>query len=106
MTIILATQVKEIRKIKVQSQPGQIVFETLSRKNPSHKRASRVAQGVGPEFKPQYRKKKKKKSTEIDKKNKYKSFSIIIFNHFKRQLSKAKIMAVWCGAIGVKVRQH
>jgi hypothetical protein len=31
----------------------------LSRKNPSQKRAGTVAQGVGPEFKPQYCKKKK-----------------------------------------------
>jgi hypothetical protein len=30
-------------------------------KNPSQKRAGGVAQGVGPEFKPQYRKKKKKR---------------------------------------------
>jgi hypothetical protein len=43
----------------VQSQPRQIVQETLSQKSPSQKRAGRVAQGVGPEFKPQYRKKKK-----------------------------------------------
>jgi hypothetical protein len=39
--------------------------ETLPPKNPSQKRAGRVAQGVSPEFKPQYcKKKKKKKSTE------------------------------------------
>jgi hypothetical protein len=36
----------------VQSHPGQIVLETLCRKNPSQKRAGGVAQGVGPEFKP------------------------------------------------------
>jgi hypothetical protein len=42
-----------------QSQPGQIVRETLSRKNPSQKRAGGVTQGVGPQFKPQYSKKKK-----------------------------------------------
>jgi hypothetical protein len=30
-------------------------------KNPSQKRAGGVAQGEGPEFKPQYHKKKKKK---------------------------------------------
>jgi hypothetical protein len=33
-----------------------------SQKNPSQKRAGRVAQGVCPEFKPQYHKKKKLKS--------------------------------------------
>jgi hypothetical protein len=58
MPIILATQEAEIRKIEFQSQPGQIVHETLSRKNPSQKRAGGVAQGVGLEFKPQYCQKK------------------------------------------------
>jgi hypothetical protein len=43
----------------VQTQPGKILCETLSRKYPTQKRAGRVAQGVGPEFKPQYCKKKK-----------------------------------------------
>jgi hypothetical protein len=33
--IILATQEAEIRRIAVQSQPGQIVCETLSRKYPA-----------------------------------------------------------------------
>jgi hypothetical protein len=32
MPVILATQEAEIRRITVQSQPGQIVCETLSRK--------------------------------------------------------------------------
>jgi cytochrome c oxidase assembly protein Cox11 len=42
----------------VQSQPGQIVQETLSRKNPSQKRAGGVAQeDIDPEFKLQYCKK-------------------------------------------------
>jgi hypothetical protein len=45
----------------VRSQPGQIVHETLSLKNPSQKRAGGVAQGVGPELKPQYPHRKKKK---------------------------------------------
>jgi hypothetical protein len=35
--VILATQVAEIRRIEVQSQLGQIVHKTLSRKNPSQK---------------------------------------------------------------------
>jgi hypothetical protein len=43
----------------VLSQPRQIVCETLSQENPSQKRAGGVVQGVGPEFKPQYQKKKK-----------------------------------------------
>jgi hypothetical protein len=40
-------------------QPGQLVCETLSRKNTPQKRAGGVAEDVGPEFKPQYWKKKK-----------------------------------------------
>jgi hypothetical protein len=43
------------------TSPGKIVQETLSQKNPSQKKAGGLTQGVGPEFKPQYRKKKKKK---------------------------------------------
>jgi hypothetical protein len=50
--VILATQEAKIRRISVQSQPGQI--ETLSQKNPSQKRAGGVVQSVGPEFKLQY----------------------------------------------------
>jgi hypothetical protein len=34
-------------------------------KNPSQKRAGGVAQGVGPEFKPQYCKKKKKTAAKF-----------------------------------------
>jgi hypothetical protein len=55
--IILATQ-DQSRTILVGIQTGQIVHETLSQKNPSQKRAGGVAQGVGPEFKPQYCKNK------------------------------------------------
>jgi hypothetical protein len=51
--VILATQEAEIRRIKIQSRPGQTVRETLSQKNPSQKRVG-VAQGVGPKFKFQY----------------------------------------------------
>jgi hypothetical protein len=35
MPIILATQEAEIRRIEVQGQPRQIVYETLSRKYPT-----------------------------------------------------------------------
>jgi hypothetical protein len=38
MPIILATQEAQIRRISVQSQPGQIVHENLSSKYPSLKR--------------------------------------------------------------------
>jgi hypothetical protein len=41
------------------SNARQIVCKTLSQKIPITKRAGRVAQGEGPEFKPQCRKKKK-----------------------------------------------
>jgi hypothetical protein len=47
--VILATQEAEIKRIMVRSQPGQTACETLSQK-----RAGVVAQGIGPEFKPQY----------------------------------------------------
>jgi hypothetical protein len=50
----LATQEAAIRKMAVQSQPGQIVQETLSQNNPLQKRVGGVAQSVKPEFKPQY----------------------------------------------------
>jgi hypothetical protein len=51
--------VAEIRRIE--DNPRQTVCKTLSQKNPSQKRAGRVAQGVGPEFKPQYCQKRKEK---------------------------------------------
>jgi hypothetical protein len=57
---LLATQEAEIRRIVVRSQPRQIVHESLSQKTPSQKMAGGVSQGVSPEFKPQYEKKKKK----------------------------------------------
>jgi hypothetical protein len=53
MPVILATQETEIRRIIVKRQWGQIVQDTIS-KNPSQKRTGGVAQGVGPEFTPQY----------------------------------------------------
>jgi hypothetical protein len=57
MPVILATQEAEVRRIAAQSQPGQIVCKTLSQKYSSQKRAGGVAQGVGPELKPQHWKK-------------------------------------------------
>jgi hypothetical protein len=57
--VILATQEAEIRRIEVQSQPGQNSFrDPIWKKTHHKKRTGRVAQGVGPEFKPQYHKKK------------------------------------------------
>jgi hypothetical protein len=52
-------------ELQFNDRPRQIVHETLSPKNPSQKRAGGVAQGVGPEFKPQYHKKKKRKYIEL-----------------------------------------
>jgi hypothetical protein len=40
--------------------------KSLSQKNPILKGAGRVAQGIGPEFKPQYHKKKKKKERKLN----------------------------------------
>jgi hypothetical protein len=57
MPVIPATQEAELREIVLQSQPGEILHETLSQKMSSQKRAGGVAQGVGPEFKSQYFKK-------------------------------------------------
>jgi hypothetical protein len=53
------------QKITVPSQARQIVHKTLSRKNPLQKGASGMAQGEGPEIKPQYHKKKKGKWRKI-----------------------------------------
>jgi hypothetical protein len=65
--VILAAQEAEIRRIVVQSQPGQIVHEILPQKNPSQKRAGGMAQGVGCQFKSYYCKKKKQENCEKDK---------------------------------------
>jgi hypothetical protein len=48
----LAIQEAEIKRIVVQSQPGQIVCKILSRKTLPKNRACGVAQGEDPEFKP------------------------------------------------------
>jgi hypothetical protein len=60
-SVILATQEADIRRIQVRSQPGAKRSQDPMLKNPSQKRVCGVAQDVGPEFKPQYFKKKKKK---------------------------------------------
>jgi hypothetical protein len=56
--VILATQEAEIRRIVVGSQPRKTIHKSLSQKNPPQKRAGRVAQGEGSEFKHQYWEKK------------------------------------------------
>jgi hypothetical protein len=55
--VIPAIQKMEIRRITVQSQHTEIVLRDPILKKPFTKRAGGVAQGVGPEFKPQYCKK-------------------------------------------------
>jgi hypothetical protein len=62
MSAILATHEAEIRRIMVQSQPGEIVCEILSQKNPFLKCAGGVPQDESPEFipPPLYHKKGKK----------------------------------------------
>jgi hypothetical protein len=52
MTVILDTEEAEIRRIMARSQPRQINLRDPILKIPNTKRASGVAQGVGPEFKP------------------------------------------------------
>jgi hypothetical protein len=67
MPAILVTQEAEIRRIQVRSQLGQIVPPNPILKDSSQKhknRAGGVAQGEGPEFKPQYTHTKKKKKPE------------------------------------------
>jgi hypothetical protein len=57
MPVSLATQEAQIRRITVQSQPRANSSQdpiSKKKKKPSQKRAGEVAQGVGPEFKPQY----------------------------------------------------
>jgi hypothetical protein len=57
MPVILATQEAAIRRIAFQSQLRQIVQPDLISKKPvTIERDGGVAQGVGPDFKPQYRK--------------------------------------------------
>jgi hypothetical protein len=63
----------------VQSQPGQAVLETLSWKNPTQKKTGRVSQGVGPEFKLAYHKKKKKDSLQDTVLFRSKDFNICLF---------------------------
>jgi hypothetical protein len=60
--------------------PRQIVGETLSQKNSSQKRAGGVAQGVGPEFKPQDLKKNKNWSMMMLYNSEYTKNRIVNFN--------------------------
>jgi hypothetical protein len=62
--VILATQEAAIR-IAIRTQPGEIGNPYLIKKNRHKKRAGGVAQDVGPEFKPQYRKEKKKPASLV-----------------------------------------
>jgi hypothetical protein len=53
MPVILATQEAEIRRLVVWNQPGQIVPNSIYQKTLHKNMAGGVAQGEGPEFKPQ-----------------------------------------------------
>jgi hypothetical protein len=55
--ITLATQEAEIKRIKVQSNQANSLRDPILKKAHHKTRAGRVAQGVDPEFKPQYQKK-------------------------------------------------
>jgi hypothetical protein len=57
MSVILATQEAEIRRIVVQSQSWANSLRDLILKKTITKRAGGVVQGIGPQLKPQYRKK-------------------------------------------------
>jgi hypothetical protein len=61
MPVIPATWGAEIRRITVQSQSGQIVLKTILKKTHHKNRTGGVAQGEGPEFKPQHHIKRKEK---------------------------------------------
>jgi hypothetical protein len=54
VSVIPATQGAEIKRILIQSQPGQTVCKTI------FKKTGGVAQGIGLEFKPQYHEKQTK----------------------------------------------
>jgi hypothetical protein len=80
MPVILATQEAEISRIVVQSQPGQIVHETLAQKNPSQKRAGGAAPGGATEFKAQYcQKKKKTKNQKTKQKKSIKAHRMLLY---------------------------
>jgi hypothetical protein len=68
-SVIHSSQEAEIRRIEVQSQPGEIVLETLSKKpfTKKKKRADGVVQDVGSVFKPQYWGKKKSFHSSVQK---------------------------------------
>jgi hypothetical protein len=62
--VILPNYEAEIKRIAVQNQLWQMVRDTLSRRK--HHNTGGVAQGVGPEFKPQYRKNSNNNSGNIN----------------------------------------
>jgi hypothetical protein len=62
----------------------EIVWETLSWKNSSHKRADGMAQG--PEFKPQNYEFKKKKKKETRKSCNFEYLNLVLYGYTKIQL--------------------
>jgi hypothetical protein len=63
--VIPFTQEAEIRRIAVQGQPGTEFARPYLKKTHHKKRSGGVAPGVDPEFKPQYRKKKKTRAKNV-----------------------------------------
>jgi hypothetical protein len=65
MSIFLATQEAEIRRIKTQSQARQIVHETLSQKNPLQKRLVEWLKVWALSLSPSTAKKKKNNNSKL-----------------------------------------
>jgi hypothetical protein len=63
LSVILSTQEAEIKRIAVQSQHGQIVHKTIPQSKTFTEKSWWSGSIVGPEFKPQYCLKKKKKDS-------------------------------------------
>jgi hypothetical protein len=102
--LILATQEAEIRRIAVQSQPGQIVLETLFWKKTQQKKdwcgdsngIVAVWQVWGPDFKPQYcQNKQAKKLAHVVMCEYFTPFycQIMFFRKHKASLNKLQILS-------------
>jgi hypothetical protein len=64
--VIIATREAEIRRITVQSQPEHCPEDPISKKKKkNHKKGWWMAQGVGPEIKPQFLEKKNLLGLEV-----------------------------------------
>jgi hypothetical protein len=72
------------------SKPAQAnsSWDLLSWKNPSQKRAGGVAQSIGPEFEPQYHKRKKESNLMIKYIHSYTAITTIHFRSFSSLLQR------------------